>query len=75
MGNTNKTPKQQFKTMFSELFTNFDKGTSQYGRKFIVAVCWVGYYTAAFFAVALFVPGLLFKAAKIAVKVTREGRA
>lgn len=32
MGNTNKTQKHQFKTMFSELFANYDKGTSQYGR-------------------------------------------
>ena len=53
MGNTNKTQKHQFKTMFSELFANYDKGTNQYGRKFVIAVCWVGYYTAAFMAVVL----------------------
>lgn len=75
MGKTTQTPKNQFKTMFSELFANYDKGTSQYGRKFVVAVCWVGYYTAAFLAVLLFVPGLLFKAAKTAYRVTKEGRA
>lgn len=65
----------QFKNRFSELFANFDKGTNQYGRQFVVAVCWVGYYTAAFFAVVLFVPAVLLKAAKLAVKVTKEGRA
>ena len=75
MGNTTQTPKHQFKTMFSELFANCDKGTNQYGRKFVIAVCWVGYYTAAFMAVVLFVPGLLFKAAKLAYSVTKEGRA
>lgn len=75
MVTTTKTQKNQFKTMFSELFANYDKGTSQYGRKFVVAVCWVGYYTAAFLAVLLFVPGLLFKAAKTAYRVTKEGRA
>jgi hypothetical protein len=75
MVQTTKTQKHQFKTMFSELFANYDKGTSQYGRKFVVAVCWVGYYTAAFLAVLLFVPGLLFKAAKTAYRVTKEGRA
>ena len=74
MGNTNKT-QTEFKNRFSELFANFEKGTSQYGRQFVVAVCWVGYYTAAFFAVVLFVPGLVFKAAKIAAKVLKEGRA
>ena len=65
----------QFKTRFSELFSNYNQGTSQYGRKFVVAVCWVGYYTAAFFAVVLFVPGLLFKSAKIGIRVIKEGRA
>lgn len=75
MVTTTKTQKHQFKTMFSELFANYDKGTSQYGRKFVVAVCWVGYYTAAFLAVLLFVPGLLYKAAKTAYRVTKEGRA
>ena len=75
MVQTTKTQKHQFKTMFSELFANYDKGTSQYGRKFVVAVCWVGYYTAAFLTVLLFDPCLLFKAAKTAYRVTKEGRA
>lgn len=70
---TTKT-QTQFKTRFSELFSNYNQGTSQYGRKFVVAVCWVGYYTAAFMAVVLFVPGVLFKGAKLAVQVVKQGK-
>jgi len=69
------TKQTQFKTRFNELFKNYRQGTNQYGRKFIVAMCWVGYYTAAFMAVVLFVPGLLFQAGKLAVQVIKEGKA
>lgn len=65
----------QFKNRFNELFAKYNTNTAHYARKFIVAMCWVGYYTATFMAVVLFVPGLLFKAAKIAVRVIKEGRA
>lgn len=74
MVNTTKT-QTQFKNRFSELFANFDKGTSLYGRKFVVAICWVGYYTAAFMAVVLFVPAIVVKAGKLGYTVIKEGRA
>lgn len=75
MVRTNQNQKQFFTNKFSQLFAAHNTRTSTAARKFIVAICWVGYYTAAVFAVVLFVPTLLVKAAKIAVKVTKEGRA
>lgn len=75
MAKTIPTQKQLFQTKFSELFANYNKGTADWARQFVVAICWVGYWTAAFFAVALFIPAVIVKAAKIAYKVTKEGRA
>lgn len=75
MGNTNQNQKQFFTNKFSQLFAAHSERTSTAARKLVVAVCWVGYYTAAVMAVVLFVPALLFKAAALAAKVTKEGRA
>ena len=75
MKNNQKTQTQIIKNKFSVLLSAYNEKTGLYARKFIVALCWVGYYTAATMAVVLFVPGLLVKATKLAYKVITTNKA
>jgi hypothetical protein len=70
---TKNTNTNQFNVRFKRLSWWLDTYTTLYARKFIVGICWVGYYTAAVLAVVLFVPALIFKAARISYAVVKKG--
>lgn len=68
--NTKNT--NQFNVRFKRLSWWLDTHTTLAARKLIVGICWVGYYTAAVLAVVLFVPAMLFKAARIGWAVSKK---
>lgn len=65
----------QFTVRFKRLSWWLDTHTTLAARKLVVGICWVGYYSAAVFAVVLFVPMLLVKAAQVGYRAVKEGKA
>ena len=63
----------QFNVRFKRLSWWLDTHTTLSARKLIVAICWVGYYTAVMAVVLFELPAMLFKAARIGWAVTKKG--